>query len=69
MAEYQISPIANRDYPWLSNFLTEHWGSNMMVTRNRIHAVDKLPGFVARIRDEPVGLWMQPLQTNAIVCG
>jgi GNAT superfamily N-acetyltransferase len=36
--------------------LEERWGSPRIVTRGRVHDADRLPGFVAVSRDQPIGL-------------
>jgi len=56
MKSFDIRPISKDDHDWVAGFLEEHWGSTEMVTRGRIHSVDKLPGFVAVQDDRPVGL-------------
>jgi GNAT superfamily N-acetyltransferase len=36
--------------------LEEHWHGPRIVTRGRVHQADRLPGFVAEERRQPVGL-------------
>ncbi len=44
---FSTRPIEDADRQWLKHFLTEHWGSNKIITRGRIHYADRLPGFIA----------------------
>ncbi len=48
--------IAAGDRPWLIRFLQEHWGDTTMVSRGRVFQADKLPGFVALMEHERVGV-------------
>ncbi len=51
-----IREIAADDRPWIRQFLIERWASPLMVTRGRIHDTDRLPGYIAEIDGEKVGL-------------
>jgi GNAT superfamily N-acetyltransferase len=44
---FSTRPIENTDRQWLKHFLREHWGSNKIITRGRIHYADRLPGLIA----------------------
>lgn len=44
---FSTRPIEATDRQWLKLFLTEHWGSNKIISRGRIHYADRLPGFIA----------------------
>jgi ribosomal protein S18 acetylase RimI-like enzyme len=41
---------------WAQKLLTEYWASCFSVSRGRIHRADLLPGYVALIEKEPMGL-------------
>ena len=43
----QIRPIIQKDRPWITQFLIDHWGSNQVVSRGRIFQADQLPGYIA----------------------
>jgi len=45
-----------RDRSWISAFLTEHWGSPHIVTRGKVHQADFLPGYIAFMEGQQVGL-------------
>jgi ribosomal protein S18 acetylase RimI-like enzyme len=51
-----IQPIRSNSRAWVTAKLIESWGSNELVSRGRIHLGDQLPGFIAYLIDEPVGL-------------
>jgi len=46
------------------DLITKNWGSPLMVTRGRMHFVDKLPGYVAIEGDEIVGLITYCIDNN-----
>jgi ribosomal protein S18 acetylase RimI-like enzyme len=56
MPSVKIRKIAPDDKPWISEFLSEHWSSPLIVTRGRAHRGDMLPGFIAIADDIKVGL-------------
>ena len=39
-----------------ARILVEHWSSTAIVTRGRVHATAKLPGFIAWQHGQPLGL-------------
>ena len=45
-----------QDKPWVSRILQENWGLVMIVSRDKIHRADELPGFIAVRDGEPAGL-------------
>jgi N-acetylglutamate synthase-like GNAT family acetyltransferase len=47
MTGFAIHPLTERDGDRVAEFITEHWGSNIIVSRGVIHRPEKLPGFVA----------------------
>lgn len=56
MINYLIRPIRDEDKEWISNFLTKHWGSPIIITRGKIHHGNQLPGFIAEDKNEKIGL-------------
>lgn len=51
-----IRPIDQGDKAWVASLINEMWGSVQMVVRGSIYHVNELPGFIAILEDEPVGL-------------
>lgn len=52
----EIAAVTEADRPWASRLLAGRWGSPDIVSRGRVHRADRLPGFVARLGGEPMGL-------------
>ncbi len=44
------------DKGWVTELLTEHWGSPKTVMRGRVFQADELPGFIAIYKNKPAGL-------------
>ena len=53
---YEIVTLTPNHRGWATTLVREHWGSEKVVTRGKIHDTSRLPGFVALVGDEPVGL-------------
>lgn len=51
-----IRALHTSDRPWVTRLLNEHWHSTAIVTRGRVHRAERLPGFVARQQEQPIGL-------------
>jgi ribosomal protein S18 acetylase RimI-like enzyme len=56
MAAFSTRPLHADDHSWAARLLEEHWGSVRSVSRGRVHRADRLPGFVAEIDGQRVGL-------------
>lgn len=56
MTEIKIRPIENTDKDWINLLLEKRWSSTGIVTKGKVHQADKLPGFIALINNEKVGL-------------
>lgn len=56
MSNIVLHPIAPEDRPWVIQFITEHWGAEMVVSRGVVYHPQDLPGFVAIQEGEKVGL-------------
>lgn len=52
----RIAELSSRHREWAVRLVRDHWGSQVIVTRGRKHDTSLLPGFVAMLEDEPVGL-------------
>jgi len=54
--EFKILEITSEDRTWIAQMLTEHWGSEQVISRGQIHDASKLPGFIVLYHKSPVGL-------------
>lgn len=52
----QVRKLEECDREWAGQLLTERWGSTRMVIRGVLYDLTTMPGFVAHIDGEPVGL-------------
>jgi ribosomal protein S18 acetylase RimI-like enzyme len=48
--------LGPEDRDWVIDLLHERWGSALIVSRGRVHEVDKLPGFIVEDQGAPIGL-------------
>ena len=44
---FEIRNIVESDSEWIRDLLKEHWASELVVTRGRMHHAAHLPGFIA----------------------
>ena len=51
-----IQPLANADRAWVTQLMREHWGAEEVVSRGKVHLPASLPGFVAWMDGDRVGL-------------
>ena len=56
MADYTIRPITDADREWIARFVTEQWGSDMMVMHGEVYYISQLESFLAEMDGYPVGL-------------
>ena len=56
MKGFEVIPLAPEHRDWADGLVRERWGETRIVTRGRIHDTSTLPGFLALIEAEPVGL-------------
>src|SRR5438132_2059318 len=56
MSNIVLHPIAPEDRAWVIQFITEHWGAEIIVSRGVVYHPQDLPGFVAIQEGEMVGL-------------
>lgn len=52
----QVRHLNEKDQPWLKKLIIDEWNSIIVVTRGRIHQVNRLPGLVALIDEKKIGL-------------
>lgn len=53
---YIFNEIDNKNREKVTDFVTGSWGAPIMVTKGKIHHMDKLPGFIAEENDNIIGL-------------
>jgi ribosomal protein S18 acetylase RimI-like enzyme len=51
-----ICPLSSADRDWVACHIIEHWGAEIVVAHDTIYHVAELPGFVAEMDGEVVGL-------------
>ena len=61
----KIRAITPEDQNWIAELLTEHWGAHLVVSRGQTHDASKLPGFVALLDGENVGLVTYQIEKEA----
>jgi ribosomal protein S18 acetylase RimI-like enzyme len=54
--DVEIRELCESDREWVGQFLCEHWGGSIVVSRGRLHQAEYLPGFLAIRNGVPVGL-------------
>lgn len=54
--EIQIESIKQDTQDFVVSYISDNWGSAMIVTRGNIYNIEKLPGFVAVIGDKVKGI-------------
>ena len=47
MSNIVLHPIAPEDRAWIIQFIAEHWGAEIVVSRGVVYHPQDLPGFVA----------------------
>ena len=56
MPEVQIQPVQPEELDWVLEFISKNWGAPKIIVHDRVYLPHKLPGLVARIAGERVGL-------------
>lgn len=56
MSQLSIKSILADDRPWIVDLVRDHWGSDVVVSRGRVHRPAELPGFIAWLGDGRLGL-------------
>ena len=65
MTSIQIRPLAPKDRPWAVDLLTQLWGSPLVVSYGQKHDASKLPGLVAEVDNQPMGLATYRIEDEA----
>lgn len=52
------------DLHWLIPYMTETWGSEQIVTKNKLHDVTDLLGFIAEQNGRPAGIALYEIANN-----
>ena len=60
--QLEIIELTENHRSWAKRLLEENWASARIVTRGKIHQADALPGLVAVMGEEPVGLLTYALE-------
>lgn len=56
MTEVRIDAVESNERPWISGFISEQWGDEIVVAHGAVYRPHELPGFIARDgRGEPIG--------------
>ncbi len=53
---FNIRKIKNDDKQYISEFMTDHWGSLLSVSKGNVHNVSELPGFICYKHHKIAGL-------------
>jgi GNAT superfamily N-acetyltransferase len=64
MNAFTVRPLTKEDKEWITDLLTEWWGSPVIVTCGKVHYTDNLPGFVAIHDEKPAGLVIYIMERN-----
>ncbi len=56
MGAFSIRPVSGEDRRWIAALMVDHWGAEIVVSRGVVHTAPDLPGFVAEMDGERVGL-------------
>ncbi len=51
-----LKPITNNDKNWIIELIIKEWGSELIITRGKVHSAENLQGIIAYERNERVGL-------------
>ncbi len=54
--QLEIKPVTDFDHAWMQELLQTYWASTRVVSRGRLYQADQLPGFVAELWGQKVGL-------------
>lgn len=65
MSDIAIRPLTDTDSEWVKQFTMPRWGSPIMIGHGVTYTISELPGFVADIEGEHVGLLTYDIQERA----
>jgi ribosomal protein S18 acetylase RimI-like enzyme len=54
--DFTLRAVQRGDRNWISQFIVERWGSEIVVVHNAVYTPEDLPGIVAVRKESPVGL-------------
>ena len=60
----EINPIKAEDKKWALSLLNERLGSDVIITRGKIHHCNQLPGFIATLNNKKVGFATYSINNN-----
>src|SRR2546421_9273940 len=58
----QVRPLTPEDREWVRQFIIEHWGDTIVVAHGKVYYPHTLPGFVAMLKRNRVGLLTYSLE-------
>src|SRR5437016_2721450 len=58
----QMRPLTTEDSDWVRQFIIEHWGDTIVVAHGKVYYPQTLPGFVAIVKGNRVGLLTYSLE-------
>ena len=56
MPDFDIRAITDADRAWIKAFSEQHWGSDQMISRGLSYAISRMPGYIATLEGQAVGL-------------
>jgi len=56
VSQIQVRPIGAADADWIRRLLVDRWHSVRVVSRGKLHHADRLPGFIALVEHDRLGL-------------
>lgn len=59
-----VKRLSRSDRPWLQKYLSEEWGSDMIVSRGKIHKASECDGFIAFKNNQPIGVITFLIENN-----
>ena len=73
-ANFSIRPVASTDRQWVSDVIKEWWAAEFVVMRGESHTPGDLPGFLAEVNRERIGLvtyridgdWCEVVTVNSL---
>jgi N-acetylglutamate synthase-like GNAT family acetyltransferase len=62
--QFQVREKTNEDMKWIVSYMKGNWGSEKIVTRNKIYDTKDIPGFIAVQNEKPVGIALYNIENN-----
>jgi len=62
--EFHVREKKSEDIKWIAPYLKENWGSDKIVSRNKIHNAVDLPGLIAEQNNKPVGITLYNIENK-----